>query len=746
MLTTLSAEDIIAIVRSYHQNPHYVLGMHPVELKDPSSGEKKQCLAVRAFFPDAKELYVIDAADETKTYPAEKIHRDGLFEAIIWDRSEKFHYKLKILNYAGGEWSTEDAYEEWINDMTQFDRYLFNRATHYKIYEKMGAHVRTINGKKGVFFSVWAPNAARVSVVGNFNNWDGRKNPMNLLKDGSGVWVLFIPGLDEGELYKFEIKTRRGQILLKADPYAFYSEVRPKTASIVYTLEDYKWSDDKWIEKRRTQDFLNRPISIYEVHPGSWRRVPSENNRFLTYRELADTLIPYVKEMGFTHIEFMPIEEHPFDPSWGYQVTGYYAPTSRFGEPHDLQYFIDKCHNAGIGVILDWVPGHFPKDSHGLIRFDGTALYEHEDPRLGEHPDWGTLVFNYGRYEVKNFLISNALYWLDKFHFDGLRVDAVASMLYLDYGRKPGQWLPNCYGGKENLEAIEFLKHLNSIVYQYFPGVMMVAEESTSWPGVSRPTYLGGLGFGFKWNMGWMHDVLDYMKKDPIHRRYHHNQLTFGLLYAWSENFILPFSHDEVVHGKGSLINKMPGDYWQKFANLRALYTFMWGHPGKQLLFMGQEFGQFSEWRCEQSLDWHLLDFEKHKGLQKCVQDLNKIYVKEKAFWQKDFVPEGFEGINCDDCDNSVMSFIRRSDDPKDFLIFAINFTPVPRHNYTLGVPENCYYEEIFNSDATIYGGSGVGNMGGVRATNKPAYWKPYSIKVTLPPLAGIILKPNYQK
>jgi len=568
---------------------------------------------------------------------------------------------------------------------------------------------------------------------------------MNLLKDGSGVWVLFLPGLDEGELYKFEIKTRRGEILLKSDPYAFYSEVRPRTASVVYTLEDYKWSDEEWLEKRRTQDFLNRPISIYEVHAGSWRRVPSENNRFLTYRELADTLIPYVKEMGFTHIEFMPLEEHPLDQSWGYQVTGYYAPTSRFGEPHDLQYFVDRCHKAGIGVILDWVPGHFPKDAHGLIRFDGTALYEHEDPRLGEHPDWGTLIFNYGRYEVKNFLISNALYWIDKFHFDGLRVDAVASMLYLDYGRKPGQWLPNCYGGKENLDAIEFLKHLNSIVYQYFPGVMMIAEESTSWPGVSRPTYLGGLGFGFKWNMGWMHDVLDYMRKDPIHRRYHHNQLTFGLLYAWSENFILPFSHDEVVHGKGSLINKMPGDYWQKFANLRALYTFMWGHPGKQMIFMGQEFGQFAEWKCEQSLDWHLLDYEKHLGLKKCVQDLNRIYVKEKAFWQRDFVPEGFEGINCDDCDNSVMSFIRRSDDPKDFLIFAVNFTPVPRYNYVLGVPEDCFYEEIFNSDAAIYGGSGVGNMGGVRARKKPAYWKPYSIEVTLPPLAGIILKPSYR-
>ncbi|MDI6757880.1 MAG: 1,4-alpha-glucan branching protein GlgB, partial [Endomicrobiia bacterium] len=635
MLTTMSAEDILAIVRSVHRNPHYVLGMHPVETKTPD-GDKK-CVAVRAFFPDAKELRVIASSDETKSWEADKIHPDGLFEAIIWERPENFRYKLKILNYAGGEWVTEDAYEEWINDLTGYDRYLFARATHYKIYEKMGAHIRTVNGKRGVFFSVWAPNAARVSVVGNFNNWDGRKNPMDLIKDSSGVWVLFLPGLNVGDLYKYEIKTGSGDVILKSDPYAILSEQRPKTSSVVHTLEDYKWSDDEWLEKRRTQDLLNRPMSIYEVHPGSWRRSGSEPEKFLSYRDLAASLVPYVKEMGFTHIQLMPIAEHPLDESWGYQVTGYYAPSSRFGEPRDLQFFVDKCHEAGIGVLLDWVPGHFPKDAHGLRRFDGTALYEHEDPRLGEHPDWGTLIFNYGRHEVKNFLISNALYWIDKFHFDGLRVDAVASMLYLDYGRKAGQWLPNRYGGKENLEAIEFLKHLNSVIYQYFPGIMMIAEESTSWAGVSRPAYLGGLGFGFKWNMGWMHDVLDYIKEDPVHKKYHHNRLTFGLLYAWSENFILPFSHDEVVHGKGSLINKMPGDYWQKFANLRTLYTFMWTHPGKQMIFMGQEFGQFAEWNCRKSLDWHLLDFDKHRGLQACVRDINSVYVREKALWQKDF-------------------------------------------------------------------------------------------------------------
>lgn len=744
MLTTMSAEDILAIVRSVHRNPHYVLGMHPVEVK-MSDGDKK-CVAVRAFFPDAKELRVIDSSDEKKSWEAGKIHPDGLFEAIIWERPENFRYKLKILNYAGGEWVTEDAYEEWINDMTGYDRYLFARATHYKIYEKMGAHIRTVNGKRGVFFSVWAPNAARVSVVGNFNNWDGRKNPMDLIKDSSGVWVLFLPGLEVGDLYKYEIKTGSGDVILKSDPYAILCEQRPKTSSVVHTLEDYKWSDDEWLEKRRTQDLLNRPMSIYEVHPGSWRRSPVEPEKFLSYRDLAATLVPYVKEMGFTHIQLMSLAEHPLDESWGYQVTGYYAPTSRFGEPRDLQFFVDKCHAAGIGVLLDWVPGHFPKDAHGLRRFDGTALYEHEDPRLGEHPDWGTLIFNYGRHEVKNFLISNALYWIDKFHFDGLRVDAVASMLYLDYGRKAGQWLPNRYGGKENLEAIEFLKHLNSVVYQYFPGTMMIAEESTSWAGVSRPAYLGGLGFGFKWNMGWMHDILDYIKEDPVHKKYHHNRLTFGLLYAWSENFILPFSHDEVVHGKGSLINKMPGDYWQKFANLRTLYTFMWTHPGKQMIFMGQEFGQFAEWNCRKSLDWHLLDFDKHRGLQACVRDINAVYVREKALWAKDFTPDGFDGINCDDSDNSIISFIRRSDDPKDFVVAVINFTPVPRSHYVLGVPEDCYYEEIFNSDASAYGGSNVGNSGGVHARQRPAHRKPYSIEVTVPPLAGVILKPRYDK
>ncbi|HPK61230.1 MAG TPA: 1,4-alpha-glucan branching protein GlgB, partial [Spirochaetota bacterium] len=646
MLTSIYASDILGIVQSNHQSPHWILGIHPIEVID-QNGVKRNVQSVRAFLPEAKQAFVVEK-DSKKEWEMGKVHNDGLFEGVIWDKKDKFKYVIKVRDYYGNEWTMEDPYEEWVEGVSQFDRYLFNRSQHYKIYEKMGAHIITRDGKKGVYFSVWAPNAARVSVIGNFNGWDGRKNPMELLKD-SGVWVLFIPGLKEGEVYKFEIKTPSGELIEKADPYASYAELRPKTASVVYTLEEYKWKDDKWLEERAKRDLINQPISTYEVHLGSWMRVPDEGNRMLTYVEFADKLVNYVKDMGFTHIELLPIEEHPFDGSWGYQVTGYYAPTSRFGKPDELQYFIDKCHEAGIGVILDWVPGHFPKDKHGLINFDGTALYEHADPRLGEHMDWGTKIFNYGRLEVKNFLISNALYWVDKFHFDGLRVDAVASMLYLDYSRKEGEWIPNMFGGRENLEAIEFFKHLNSIIAQYFPGVLMIAEESTSFAGVTKPAYANGLGFGFKWNMGWMNDTLRYIQKDPVHRKYHHGDLTFSFLYAWSENFILPISHDEVVHGKGSMISKMPGDYWQKFANLRAFYSYMWTHPGKQLLFMGQEFGQFEEWREDKSLDWHLLDFDFHRGLKECVKDLNLLYKKEKALWEKDATPEGFIGINCDD-------------------------------------------------------------------------------------------------
>lgn len=739
MLTTVYPTDIIAITESVHQSPHNVLGMHTVEiqLKD----EKKQVQAVRAFMPNVKEITVIDAKDSNKKWAMSQIHQQGFFEVILFDVEKPFDYKLECQDHYGNTWEQEDPYSANYESITDFDRYLFNRAVHYKIYEKMGSHLTEFKGKKGVTFSVWAPNAVRVSVVGDFNQWDGRRDLMQLIPD-SGVWTLFKPGLKEGTIYKYEIKDQNGNLHVKADPYAVYSELRPNTASIVYTLEDYQWKDKKYIEKRHDHDLLDRPISIYEVHPGSWRR-KGETNEFLTYRDLAEQLVPYVKEMGFTHIELMPIQEHPFDGSWGYQVTGYFAPTSRFGEPKDLQYFIDTCHQNDIAVILDWVPGHFPKDAHGLPYFDGTALYEHSDPRQGEHPEWGTKIFNFGRHEVKNFLISNALYWIDKFHFDGLRVDAVASMLYLNYSKEDGQWVANQYGGIENIDAIEFFKHLNSVVHHFFPGVMMIAEESTAWPGVSRPTYAGGLGFGFKWNMGWMHDTLEYMKRDSIYRRYHHNELTFSFLYAWTENYVLPFSHDEVVHGKGSMINKMPGDYWQKFANLRALYTYMWGHPGKQLLFMGQEFGQFSEWNFEQSLDWHLLDYDFHKGMQKCVKDLNEIYRNEPAMWQQDFVTEGFEGIHLDDYDNSIISFLRKGKEPGDFLIFVVNFTPVPREEYNIGVPQGGFYEEVFNSDAVAYMGSNSGNQGGIEAVKEETLMKPYTLKLVIPPLAGIILKPR---
>ncbi|MCG8570775.1 MAG: 1,4-alpha-glucan branching protein GlgB [Spirochaetes bacterium] len=742
MLTSIYAIDILGIVNSTHSSPHYILGMHMVEVKVDQ--KTKKIPSARIFLPDAKQVFVIDKKDQTK-WEMELIHSEGLFEALVWDRNEKFSYYYEITGLAGQTWTMEDPYEDWVEEMTPFDQYLFNRSQHYQIYEKMGAHIRTINGKKGVFFSVWAPNAQRVSVIGNFNSWDGRKDPLEKLND-SGVWVLFKPGIGEGEVYKFEIKTKGGHLFKKADPYANYSELRPRTASIVHQLPDYQWKDEPWIKKRSDSDFINQPISIYEVHLGSWKKSGPGEDDFLTYTDLADQLVEYVKDMGFTHIELMPIAEHPFDGSWGYQVTGYYSPTSRFGKPEELQYFIDRCHQENIGVILDWVPGHFPKDAHSLIEFDGSALYEHSDPRLGEHMDWGTKVFNYGRYEVKNFLIANAMYWLDKFHFDGLRVDAVASMLYLDYSRKEGEWVTNQFGGRENLEAIEFMQHLNSILHHYYPGILMIAEESTSYPGVSKPTYIGGLGFGFKWNMGWMNDTLNYMSKDPVYRKYHHGELTFSFLYAWSENFILPISHDEVVHGKGSLISKMPGDYWQKFANLRAFYTYMWTHPGKQLLFMGQEFGQFDEWNHSKSLDWHLLDFEFHKGLQKMIKDLNHIYVKENALWQKDTLPNGFEGINCDDADNSVISFIRKGKDNKDFLIIAVNFTPVPRSNYLLGVPLEGFYQEIFNSDSSIYGGSNFGNMGGVETWEEESYGKPYSIKVNIPPLGGVILKLGRKK
>jgi 1,4-alpha-glucan branching enzyme len=592
-------------------------------------------------------------------------------------------------------------------------------------------------------FAVWAPNARRVSVVGDFNNWDGRQHPMRV-RGGSGVWELFIPGLAEGEIYKYEIKGRDGHYLgLKADPYGFSSEVRPKTASVVCNIDRYKWHDQEWMAQRASRQSLQWPIAIYEVHLGSWRRVPEEGNRLLTYREIAEPLADYVRHMGFTHVELLPVMEHPLDESWGYQTTGYFAPTSRFGTPEDFMYFMDYLHQQGIGVILDWVPAHFPSDAHSLAYFDGTHLYEHEDPRLREHPDWGTRIYNYGRTEVRNFLWTSALFWLEKYHADGLRVDAVASMLYLDYSRQPGEWVPNRYGSRENLDAIDFLKRFNELAHHYYPGVLTIAEESTAWTGVSRPTYLGGLGFSLKWNMGWMHDTLLYFSKDPIHRKYHHNDLTFSLLYAFSENFVLVLSHDEVVHGKRALLAKMPGDVWQQFANLRALYGFLYGHPGKKMLFMGGEFGQWNEWNAYQSLDWNLLEYDPHRKLQLLVAHLNRLYCAEPALYEVDFEYTGFEWIDFHDADQSVIAFVRRGRDPKDHLVVVCNFTPVPRHNYHIGVPEACFYREALNTDDTKYGGSGVVNAPGRHAVPQPWHDQPCHVELTLPPLGVLFLKPE---
>jgi len=625
--------------------------------------------------------------------------------------------------------------------ITDYDMHLFNEGSHHKIYNKLGAHPITINGRKGTHFAVWAPSAAGVSLVCNYNHWDGRRHPMKPL-GSSGIWAVFVPDIQPGELYKYEIRTQAGNIILKADPYAFYSELRPGTASVVYDLDNYEWHDDEWISRRDSGTTFDKPISIYEVHLGSWAR--SAGNNFLTYREFAERLVSYAVEMGYTHIELLPVSEHPLDDSWGYQVTGYYSVTSRYGRPEDFMYFVDQCHKNGIGVIIDWVPAHFPKDGHGLARFDGTALYEHLDPRQGEHPEWGTLIFNYRRNEVRSFLISNAVFWLEKYHIDGIRVDAVASMLYLDYGKKDGEWIPNEYGGRENLGAVEFLKQLNSTVYQYFPGIMMIAEESTSWPMVTKPPYTGGLGFTYKWNMGWMNDYLRYVSMDPIYRKYHHNLITFSIMYAMSENFVLVLSHDEVVYGKRSMISKMPGDYWQKFAGLRVTYGFMYGHPGKKLMFMGNEFGQFNEWNFRQSLDWHLLDYEMHRKLKDYVRDLNRLYQEEKAMHKVDFSYDGFEWIECNDCDHSIVSFLRKGSDSKDILVFVCNFTPVVYSNYRIGVPFKTYYREILNSDSEIYGGSNAGNMGGVCAKEEGYGRMPYSLEICVPPLATVVFKPDF--
>ncbi|HSD97379.1 MAG TPA: 1,4-alpha-glucan branching protein GlgB [Sulfuricaulis sp.] len=628
-----------------------------------------------------------------------------------------------------------------VSPLTDHDVYLFRQGRHSRLYEKLGAHVMSVKHVTGVHFAVWAPNARAVSVIGDFNGWRPGSHPLHSRKDGCGIWEGFIPGVVAGAHYKYHLTSQNGKYHVeKADPFAVRTETPPRTASVVWSL-DYQWADDQWMRTRSEANALNAPMSIYEAHLGSWRRVPEEDNRSLSYRELAVQLTDYVRDMNFTHVELMPITEHPFYGSWGYQTTGYFAPTARNGTPQDCMHLVDCLHQNNVGVILDWVPSHFPTDEHGLVYFDGTYLFEHADPKLGYHPEWNSSIFNYGRHEVRSILTSSALFWLDKYHADGLRVDAVASMLYLDYAREAGEWIPNEYGGRENIQAVQFLRDLNEAVYRDFPGAQTIAEESTAWPMVSRPTYLGGLGFGLKWNMGWMHDTLNYFALDPIYRKYHHDQLTFSIWYAFHENFILPFSHDEVVHGKGSLLGKMPGDNWQKFANLRLLFGYMYGHPGKKLLFMGGEFGQWREWNHDQSLDWHLLEHAPHQGIQRWMQDLNHLYRVEPALYTRDFDMSGFEWADLHDWEHSIISFCRKSANPDDIILVVCNFTPVPQANYRVGVSRGGFWSEVLNSDAVTYGGSGQGNLGGVEAAPVPAHGRYYSLLLTLPPLGVIYFK-----
>jgi 1,4-alpha-glucan branching enzyme len=709
-------------------DPHAFLGAH----------EAKGGVVVRAYRPDAESVRVLPA-----NRPALELARrsgNGLFEALVEGASLPLDYELEVRNPAGDTYVLRDPYA-FLPTVGELDLHLAAEGRHEELYERLGAHARELEGVGGVSFAVWAPNAASVSVVGDFNGWDGRLHPMRSL-GASGIWELFVPDLRSGVKYKFEIRTRARRLRLKADPFAFRTEVPPANASIVFE-SSYPWGDAEWLSRRSAADPLRAPVSIYEVHLGSWRLNPLEGNRPLTYIELADELAEYVTDMGFTHVELLPVMEHPFAPSWGYQVTGYFAPTSRFGDPDGFRAFVDRLHAAGIGVILDWVPAHFPRDDWALARFDGTALYEHEDPRRGEHPDWGTLVFNFGRNEVRNFLLASALYWLREYHADGLRVDAVASMLYLDYSRKAGEWVPNEFGGNEDLDAVSFLKELNQVAYGRDPGVVMAAEESTAWPGVSRPVDLGGLGFGLKWNMGWMHDTLEYFRRDPIHRSHHHHQLTFSLVYAFSENFVLPLSHDEVVHGKGSLLGKMPGDPWQRLANLRALYAYMWAHPGKKLLFMGGELAQEREWSSEGSLDWHLLERREHSGVQALVRDLNRLYRAEPALWELDFEPAGFRWLEANDAASNVIAFQRLAAGDARPVVCVCNLSPMPREDYRVGLPAAGRWEEVVNTDSELYGGSGVGNLGGVAAGAKPWHDQPFSAEVTLPPLGVVWLAPE---
>jgi len=731
---------VAAIAGGYHGTPFDVLGMHAVTV------EGQPALAIRTFQPQAAEVSVKRGE---ALYPARRMHPDGFFEVIFAGETELPGYQLLITlpPDADGKqraYEVEDPYR-YPPVLTDYDEHLSTEGTHFRLYEKLGAHIIEHHGARGVVFAVWAPNAQRVSVTGEFNQWDGRRHPMRP-RGASGLWELFLSGLQQGDLYKYEIQTRyQGLLTAKSDPYGLASELRPKTASVVWDLNQYEWNDGEWMATRAERRSLDAPIAIYEVHLGSWKRAPDPDlgQRWLTYHELAEQLVPYVKEMGYTHLELLPITEHPSDGSWGYQTTGYYAPTSRFGTPDDFRYFVDRAHQAGLGVLLDWVPAHFPKDGHGPSFFDGTHLYGHADARRGEHRDWGSLIYNYGRNEVRAFLLSNALFWLDKYHIDGLRVDAVASMLYLDYSRQPGDWVPNAFGGRENLEAVAFLKRFNELVHQEYPDTLTFAEESTFWPMVTRPVYLGGLGFDMRWNMGWMHDTLEYIQNDPIYRRFHHSHLTFPLLYAFTESFLLPISHDEVVHGKRGLLNKMPGDEWQRFANLRASLGYMYAQPGKKLLVMGCELGQSSEWDHDSQLDWWLLGYEPHRQIQDYVKALNQLYTSQPALHEVDFTWEGFGWIDFRDVDQSTVAFIRRAKDPSDLVVVIANFTPVPREGYRVGVPVAGFYRELLNSGSAHYGGSNMGNGGGVPSDPTPWEGQPHSVQVTVPPLAVLLLKPD---
>jgi len=726
MVNSISTEAIDALARADHGDPFAVLGMHG------SDG----ALAIRVFRPDVAAVEVREIGGAARSWRAGKTARDGFFEAKLAGAGKRFAYTLCFTGHDGSKWEQRDPYSFGVL-LGELDLHLFSEGHHWELWKKLGAHIEEHEGVTGTVFRVWAPNAKRVSVVGDWNNWDGRIHAMRKLIP-SGVWELFVPGVGEMAHYKFEIFDMQGFLHTKTDPLAFFGQHGTQTAGLVWKLDKFPWRDAVWMEKRALRELHREPVAIYEVHPGSWRR--KEGGAFLTWHEMADQLVDYVVDMGYTHIELMGVAEHPFEGSWGYQVTGYYAPTSRYGNPDEFRDFVNRCHERGIGVILDWVPGHFPKDAHGLARFDGTALYEHADPRQGEHRDWGTLIFNYDRNEVRNFLIANALFWFEEYHIDGLRVDAVASMLYLDYSREHGQWVPNIYGGRENLGAIHFIKQCNEVCYERHPGVMTIAEESTAWPGVSRPTFLGGLGYGFKWNMGWMNDTLSYMALDPIYRRFHHGNATFSLVYAFHEHFILVLSHDEVVHGKGSVVSKMPGDEWQQFANARLLYAWMYAHPGKKLLFMGSEWGQRSEWSHERALDWWVLEYPLHKGLRELVRRLNYLYKNEPALFDLDDTWESFDWIELHDADNCVLAFMRRSRHGAT-IVFVLNATPVVREGYRIGVPAPGFWQEILNTDSELYGGSNVGNLGGVHSEPVPWGGRPRSITLTLPPLAVVALK-----